>query len=253
MKAIKMESIKLNNTSDFKTALKEAKSLYINKQFEKAKQVLHPFIIENNNDYRIYSLLGLIYHKEGSFYKAINNYQKAINLNKNDFESYLNLSLIYNDLGKYEDALKYYKEAYSYFNNKKEASHSQNQEEIDTMFSKQHHKTAELYLRYNRLEEALFEFQKAKKLDERNYELDISMAEIYYRLKNKKTAFKLLYGLKLKANIKAMLKLGYLHYLDANYVEATIEWDEVLNKEPDNIDAKMFKKMLETNTLNSLN
>jgi len=253
MKIIKMENIKLNNHDLFKNALSEAKSLFLNKQFEKAKQTLHPYILENNNDYRLYSLLGLIYHKEGSFYKAINNYKKSVELNINDIESYLNLSLIYNDLGKYEEALTYYKMAYSNYNSNKKVLKSQDNKEINTMFSNQHQKLGELYLRYNRLEEAYLDFEKASKLDPNNNEAVISMAEVLFRLKNKKTAFKLLYSLKLKKNIKAMLKLANFYYIDGNYVEANFECDEVLKLDSANVDANMFKKMLETKSLTYFN
>lgn len=228
-------------------AIGEAKSYLQTKQFEKAVLTLQPFVIENNRDYRIYNLLGLIYHKNGNFNKAINNYRKAIELNSNDVESFLNLSLIHNDLGKYEEGSNFYNKAFEVFKNIETRVYNENLSDIDEMFSKQHKSIGELYLRYNKLEEAEYEFKKAIKLDETNLDSYLLLSEVLYRLKKKNDAFKLLNYIKNK-NFdisKISVKLGHLYYLEGNHSQALIEWDSVLEKDENNSEAKMYKKLIE--------
>lgn len=228
-------------------AIGEAKSYLQTKQFEKAVLTLQPFVLENNRDYRIYNLLGLIYHKNGNFNKAVNNYKKAIELNSNDVESFLNLALIHNDLGKYEEGSNFHKQAFEVFKNVESRVYSENISEIDEMFSKQHKSLGDLYLRYNKLAEAELELKKSIKLDDTNIESYLLLAEVLYRLKKKSDAFKLLTYIKDK-NVdiaKVAIKLGHLYYLEGNHSQALIEWDSVLESDEHNSEAKMYKKLIE--------
>lgn len=237
--------------SELFSGLKEANLLYKNGDLTKAKQSLQALLLENNNDYRIYFLLGLIYHKEGNFNKAINNYKKASQLNPNDMESFLNLSLVYNDLGKYKEGSDFYKMAYKVFDDTQKRNITNSSIDIDEMFSKQHSTIGDLYLRYNRLEEAELEYKKAINLNNANLSALLSLSELLYRLKRKKEAFKILYTLKKEHSkfFQARVKLGHLQYLEGNYGEAIEEWDEVLKEEENNVDAKMFKKMMYENAI----
>lgn len=229
------------------TAIGEAKSFIQTKQFEKAVLTLQPLVLENNRDYRIYNLLGLIYHKNGNFNKAVNNYKKSVELNGNDVDSFLNLALIHNDLGKYEEGSTYYKKAYEVFKNIEGRVYTENLHEIDQMFSKQHKNIGELYIRYNRLEDAELEFKKSIKLDDRNLDSYLLLSEVLFRSKKKGDAYKLLNYIKHKNfdTSKIGVKLGHLYYLEGKHSQALIEWETVLENDANNSEAKMYKKLLE--------
>ena len=109
----------------------------------------------------------------------------------------------------------------------------------------------ELYLRYDRLDEAMTQFQKAVDLNQSNLSATLNLAELLFRIKRKKEAFKILRFLKKDHNdfYQARVKLGHFYYLEGKFGEAIEEWDEVLIEDAQNVDARMFKKMIYENTI----
>ncbi|MCX6112379.1 MAG: tetratricopeptide repeat protein [Proteobacteria bacterium] len=227
---------------------KEAKKLIATNRLEQAKVVLQPLITELNNDYRVYSMLGFIYHKQGLFSRAVKNYRRALEINNGDIETAINLSLVYNDLGKYEEGAALYAKAVGML---EKASTNQDQnkkdddEDINIMFSNQHTNIGELYLRYNRAEDAYVELEKAIKLYPYSQHANVEMAECLSRLGKRKQAIKNLKNLKLKCPefFDTRVKLGHLLFLEGEIGYAIEEWDEVLKLDPDNMEAKMYMRM----------
>jgi len=227
---------------------KEAKRLIAANRLEQAKVALQPLITELNDDYRVYSMLGFIYHKQGLFSRAVRNYRRALEINTGDVETAINLSLIYNDLGKYEEGAELYSRAVGMLEkasvdqdqNKKEDS-----EDINIMFSNQHSNIGELYLRYNRAEDAYVELEKAIDLYPYSQQANVEMAECLSRMGKRKQAIKNLKALKLKCPefIDARVKLGHLLFLEGEVGYAIEEWDEILKLDPNNMEAKMYMRM----------
>ncbi len=233
---------------------KEAKKMIATNKLEQAKVVLQPLITELNNDYRVYSMLGYIYHKQGLFARAIRNYRKALGINPTDVETTINLSLIYNDLGKYEQGAELYAKAVGMMEmsaSEQDISKKEEKEETDVMFANQHANIGELYLRYNRTEEAYAELEKALTLNPRSQHANIELAECLSRLGKRKQAIKNLRALKLKCPeyLDARVKLGHLLFLEGELGYATEEWDEVLKLDPGNMEAKMYIRMVKEESL----
>ena len=232
-----------NTTAIFK----EAKKLIGANKLEQAKVVLQPLITELNNDYRVFSMLGFIYHKQGLFSRAIKNYRKALDINGTDVETAINLSLVYNDLGKYEEGADLYAKAVGML--EKVESNGENKvedsEDINVMFSNQHANIGELYLRYNRAHDACVELEKAITLCPGSQHANVEMAECLSRLGKRKQAIKNLKALKLKypEYFEARIKLGHLLFLEGELGYAIEEWDEVLTLDPGNMEAKMYLRM----------
>lgn len=231
-------------------SLKRIKKLINSGKLEQAKQDLQPLITECSDDYRVFFMLGYVYHREGRFPRAIKNYEKALELNSSDFDSSINLSIIYNDLGKYKLGSEYYKRAVQNID-KVSSEEVEKKEEIDDMFSKQHLSLGELYLRYNRPNEALNEFRKAKNLYDKNIQIDLNISEAFFRLKKRKEAIKILQDIKHKKPkfYEARVKLGHLKFLEGDIGSAVEEWEEIIKEEPEHVQARMYLKMAEEESI----
>ncbi len=193
-----------NPTSIFK----EVKRLISINDLRQAKILLQPLITEIGDDYRVYALLGVVYHKEGNFPRAVKNYNRALELNSLDTETAINLSLIYNDLGRYEQGAQLYAKAVGLMKNERveKSDLIDEAEDINYMFASQHASLGELYLRYNKAEDAFREFEKALSLSPRMYHVYADMAECLSRLGHRKQAIKNLKTLKLKTLIYMRLE-----------------------------------------------
>lgn len=226
---------------------REVKKLIATNSLDQAKLALQPLITELNNDYRVFSLLGLIYHKQGLFSRAVKNYKRAMEINPLDADTAINLSLIYNDLGKYEEGAQLYARAVGLIDNSESKNVSDRDARLDAnlMFARQHLNLGELYLRYNRNEEALQELQKAMNFDPDLESVYINMSECLSRLGKRKHAIKELKNLKLKKPdlLEARIKLGHMLFLEGELAPAIQEWEETLALDPNNMEAKMYLKM----------
>lgn len=232
---------------------KEVKRLIAINDLREAKLLLQPLITEVGDDYRVYAFLGVVYHKEGNFPRAVKNYTRALELNSNDVETAVNLSLIYNDLGKYEQGAQIYAKAITLMKseNKTSAENVEETEDVNYMFANQHTSLGELYLRYNRAEDALKEFEKAMSLSPRMFRIYADVAECMSRLGQRKHAIKNLKILKSKKPdlLDARVKLGHLLFLEGEVGAAVEEWDSVIKDNPSNIEAKMYIKMAREESL----
>jgi tetratricopeptide (TPR) repeat protein len=232
-----------NPTSIFK----EVKRLISINDLRQAKILLQPLITEIGDDYRVYALLGVVYHKEGNFPRAVKNYNRALELNSLDTETAINLSLIYNDLGRYEQGAQLYAKAVGLMKNERieKSDLVDETEDVNYMFANQHASLGELYLRYNKAEDAFREFEKALSLSPRMYHVYADMAECLSRMGHRKQAIKNLKTLKLKSPdiYEARVKLGHLLFLEGEIGPAVEEWDSVIKDNPSNLEAKMYLKM----------
>jgi tetratricopeptide (TPR) repeat protein len=231
---------------------REVKKLIATNKLEQAKLALQPLITELNNDYRVFSLLGLIYHKQGLFSRAVKNYKRAMDINPLDPDTAINLSLIYNDLGKYDEGAQLYARAVGLIDNNENNNVNDRDARLDAdlMFARQHLNLGELYLRYNRNEEALQELQKAMSFDPELESIHINMSECLARLGKRKQAIKNLRDLKLKRSdlLEARIKLGHMLFLEGELASAIQEWEDVLVLDPNKMEAKMYLKMAREET-----
>ena len=223
---------------------REVKKLIAINKLEQAKLALQPLITELNDDYRVFSLLGLIYHKQGLFTRAVKNYTHAMEINPGDAETAINLSLIYNDLGKYEEGAELYSRAVSLIDTNS-VENKDNSYEINLMFAKQHLNLGEIYLRYNRIQEAKVELDRALQLNPDLEAVHVSMSECISRLGKRKQAINELKAFKMRKPdfLEARIKLGHLLFLEGEIGMAIDEWEDVLVLDPANMEARMYIKM----------
>ncbi len=113
---------------------------------------------------------------------------------------------------------------------------------------------ADLYLTYQRYDEALFEFNKAIGLDSTNLEARIKIAKCYAK---KGFVNKAIDELKVLKNEEpnyapARVALGIIHYGNGDVLEAQTEWEKVLLKDPFNQEASMYLNLSKTATETTL-
>ena len=234
------------DTSNTTSVLREVKRLISINKLNDARVLIQPLIMDHRNDHRIFSLLGNIYHRQGEFSRAIKNYKTALDINSRDVETAINLALIYNDLGKYEQGAELYSQAVSVMKEMEtNKASTENNDDANSMFAAQHANIGELYLRYNRAEEALRELERALVLAPEAYKYYVDLAECLSRLGKRDIAIKKLKFVKAKRPdiYDARVKLGHLMLLEGEIGPAIEEWTSVLKDNPGNVEAKMYIKM----------
>lgn len=236
---------------DLVKILKEVEKLISLNKLNDAKILVQPLILEYRNNHRVFSVLGNIYHKQGEFSRAIKNYKTALDINPRDVETAINLSLIYNDLGKYKEGAELYSNAVAVMKELEDTGLGIDVKEANSMFALQHSNIADLYLRYNRAEEALREIERAIALDPENYKFYVDMAEALSRLSQRELAIKKLKYVKVKQPklYEARVKLGHLMFLSGEHGSAIEEWEAVLREDPSNLEARMYIKMVQDHSL----
>ncbi|MBT6326831.1 MAG: tetratricopeptide repeat protein [Bdellovibrionales bacterium] len=201
-----------------------------------------------------YFNLANIFHRRGEIGKAIKAFNKVLTLEPSHTDAAISLSVLYNDIGKYEEAQKVFEVANERVRaNEGDAPMSDNH--INKKFSIKHFELAEMYMVYNRYDDALFEYNKAMALDTENLESRVKVAKVYAKKGFLAKALSELRTLKNEhpSYMPARISLGILHYGNGNIIEAQTEWKKVLSKDPGNQEAKMYINLSETATETSLN
>lgn len=224
-------------------------------EFKKA-QVLFGQLIENDpKNVDAYFYLANIFHRNGEIGKAIRAFKKVLELDPSHTDASISLSVLYNDIGKYDEAKKIFETANERVKKGKSGGLLEDQH-INKKFSMKHFELADLYLTYNRYDEAIFEYKKAIDLDPENLPVRIKIAKVYAKKGFHGKAFEDLRKIKNEYPDygPARLALGILHYGNGNILEAQTEWENVISRDPRNEEAAMYlnlsKMATETNLTN---
>ena len=195
-----------------------------------------------------------IFHLRGELGKAIKGFQKVLELSPNHTDASISLSVLYNDIGYYEQGRQVFETA-----NKRVKTHSGEGDDvqdrhINKKFSMRHFELAEMYLTYNRFDEALFEFNKSIQLDPQNLEARVKIAKVYAKKNFISKAFDELKRLKNDEPnyLPGRVALGILYYGNGHILEAQMEWEKVLARDPRNEEALMYLNLSKTATETTL-
>lgn len=220
--------------------MNEAQSLYKQRRFKEALNLLQDEIDSDNAELDTYFLMANIFHSRGELGKAIRAFNKVLEIEPNHTDASISLSVIYNDIGKYEKAKVAFDNANK--NVQKKVELGLEDKHIDKKLSTKHLEIAEHYATYGRFEEAISEYKKAVELDPTNFEIRIKMAKSYAKKGFKNKAFEELRKLKSEqpSYIPARMALGLLHYSSGNILEAQTEWQNILLKDETHQEAKMY-------------
>lgn len=243
------------NQSSTDQLLARGEELFKKGDYKKAQKVLSEVIEVDEKNVDAYFYLANIFHLKGEIGKAIKAFNKVISLDPNHTDASISLSVLYNDIGKYEQAQKIFDVANERVKSRPTSSqHGLEDKHVNKKFAVKHFELAEMYLCYNRFDEALFEFNKVVALDPDNLDARIKVAKVYSKKGFVAKAFDELRKLKNEhpSFIPARIALGILHYSSGNILEAQTEWEKVLIKYPGNEEAMMYLNLSRTATETSL-
>lgn len=224
--------------------LEEAKQLFKKRDYIQSQKLFSQVIEAEPSSTDGYFYLANIFHLRGELGKAIQSFQKVLELDPSYTDAAISLSILYNDIGRYEDAKKVFDRTHEKvtLSNKTDGVHDQ---QINRKFSAKHHEVADLYMTYQRFDEALVEYKKAYNLDPHNLDIRLKISKLYAKRGYVSKAYEELRKLKNEypAFHQASLALGILHFSQGKVIEAQSEWNRVLAKDPTNQDAKMYLDM----------
>lgn len=237
--------------------LKQAQQYFDNSDYPKALFILGNIVeiddIEKENLSKAFFLMANIFHIQGQVGKAIKAFNKCLSLDPSHTDAAISLSVVYNDIGKYEEAKKVFDQANNRIKHGKDTNHFED-DHINKKFALKHFEIAEMYMTYNRLDEALFEFNKAVGLDSENLEARIRIAKVYAKKNFVNKALDELRSLKNDRPdyTPARVALGVLYYGCGKVLEARSEWERILVKDPRNEEALMYLNLSQTATETTL-
>jgi tetratricopeptide (TPR) repeat protein len=231
--------------------LKTARECFEKLEYKKSQIVLNEIIESDDRNVDALFLLANIFHINGEIGKAVKAFNKVLSLNPEHTDAAISLSVLYNDIGQYEDAKKVFDTANERVKGKnKGGSGLMEDKHINKKFASKHYEIADLYLSYNRYDEALFEFNKVVGLDPENLEARIKIAKVYAKKGFVAKAIEELRNLKNEEPnyAPARIALGVIHYGNGNVLEAQSEWEKVLMKDPFHAEASMYMNLSKTAT-----
>lgn len=234
--------------------LKTARECFDKQEYKKAQVVLNEIIESDDKNIDALFLVANIFHINGEIGKAIKAFTKVLTLNPEHTDSAISLSVLYNDIGQYEEARKVFEKANERVKSKGAGTGLMEDTHINKKFSSKHFELADLYLSYNRYDEALFEFNKVVALDPTNLEAKIKIAKVYAKKGFIAKAIEELRTLKNEEPnyAPARIALGVIHYGNGNVLEAQAEWEKVILKDPFNQEASMYLNLSKTATETNL-
>jgi tetratricopeptide (TPR) repeat protein len=237
-------------TSNNEQLLKNARECFEKQEYKKAQIMLNDIIESDDKNVEALFLIANLFHINGEIGKAIKAFTKVLQLNPEHTDASISLSVLYNDIGQYEEARKVFEKANERVKGKTKGAGLIEDKHINKKFASKHFELADLYLSYNRYDEALFEFNKVVALDGENLEARIKIAKVYAK---KGFIAKAIEELRIVKNEEpnyapARIALGVIHYGNGNVLEAQSEWEKVILKDPYNSEANMYLNLSKTAT-----
>lgn len=229
--------------------LTKGESFFSRGDFKNALQVFNEVAEGDPENAQAYFYMANIFHLNGELGKAIKSFQKVLSLDPTHTDASISLSVLLNDIGKYEEAKKIFDVANERVRHQSTTGVLEDKH-INKQFAGKHFELAELYLSYQRYDEALFEYNKVVKLNPDDLEARVKIAKVYAKKGFLSKSFDELRRLKNERPdyMPARVSLGILHYGQGNILEAQSEWEKVLIKDPKNEEAAMYLNLSRTAT-----
>lgn len=237
-------------SSGFDEMFEEAKREFIQGNYKVAEPLLNQMLLRSSRNPEVFQMLATIYYDKGQFNKAIKTFKRALEIDPTYTDASVGLSIILNDLGRYDEGKKIFLEAKALLDKRK----GQVDPWLEEKLASKHEELADLYFQYQRFSEALEQLLKAHRLSTRKAEIAMRISECFVRLGENDKAIRELKNLikDYPQYLQARIKLGLVFYNLNLIAEATEQWENVLYKDPQHMEAKKYLKMAQTAGITSI-
>lgn len=241
------------NLINSENLMNQVKNLYQSTQYNKALEILDEMTALDSSNHEAYFYMANIYHIKGQLGKAIKAFNRVLELNPMHTDASISLSVLLNDIGHYEEAKKVFETANKHV--KEGNNEGLSDPHINLKFSDKHLELAELYLSYNRYEEAIFEYKKSLDLNPNNLGIRVKISKAYAKKGFISKAIEELKNLKNEqpSFLEGRNALALMYFSSGNILEAQTEWHKILTKDPANPEAKMYLSLSMNATETKLN
>jgi len=226
---------------DYKEMLSTARQKFVDGDYKVAESLLQQILLINNRIPEVFHMLATIYYDRSQFSKSIKHFKRAIEIDPTYTDASIGLSIILNDLGRYEEGKRIFVEAQEIL---KKKNSRQSDPFIDGKLAEKHIEIGELYFQFCRYDESLEQFYKAYRLSQTS-DIKLKIIETYQKKGDIDKAVEELksYIKDYPQDLKAQVRLGKLYYDFNRLPEAIDQFEKVIFRDPDNVDAKKFLKM----------
>lgn len=220
---------------------REVQELIYQRNFTKAEALINDKIKKEPVNAEGYYLMGVCKYFQGKLVPSVDHLKKALELDPHHTDASICLSVLYNDIGKYDEAKQVFEQANYSVAHKKSGGDL----EVNRKFAVKHLEIADLYFRYRRYDEAIEEYTKAILLDPTALDTRIRRAKAYAKKGFLSRAMQELQQIKVDAphHIPARIQLGLLHYSQGNLLDAELDWEAILELDPNQKEALAYLEM----------
>jgi tetratricopeptide (TPR) repeat protein len=220
---------------------REIQDLISRREYARAETVLRERLKAQPENADAHYLWGVLNYFQGRLAPTAESLRRALQLDPRHTDAAICLSVLMNDIGRYDDAKKVFEQA----NQSIAIKQSGQDTDADRKFAVKHLELADLYFRYRRYDEAIEEYAKSALLDPFTLEIRIRLAKAYAKKGFLTRSMQELQSLKAEHPrfVTARVQLGLLHYSQGNILDAELEWESILEIEPEHREARAYLDM----------
>jgi tetratricopeptide (TPR) repeat protein len=221
-----------------KQALALGRGYYLKKEYGLAEQYLTQVVEQNQSFADVYNMLGVVYHDQGQYQKALRAFEAALRINPGYTDAALNLAVTYNDTGKYKEAQETYRHALS----RSGARQGKLDRFVQGKLANMYAEIAEVWLSSAMYPEAVRELRRALELGPAFVDIRAKLAGALRDQGDREQAIKEYEEVvrQSPSYVPARLNLGLSLFAAGRKDEAVKQWRTVLEISPGNRNAELY-------------
>ncbi len=237
--------------ADYNELMQKARDFFVNGKYKLAEPLLKQMLLLNATEPEVYQMLATIFYDQGKFNKAIQTFKRALEIDPSYTDASVGLSIILNDLGRYDEGKQVFVEAEKLLQKRKSTMDPQVEEKI----ALKHIELGSLYDQFRQYSEAVEQYFKALRLTRRKEDCLLKIMDAFV---NQKDAGRAIREAKkfledYPQSIGVRLKLGIIYYNANKILDAVEQWENILARNPEHLEAKNFIQLASRAGMTELN